>query len=148
MKKLEGQVAIIVGSARGIGEAIAHTFSREGAKMSLADLETARPNLHNVVGSIGSEGGTAMELVVDATDARQVENMVERTIREWGCVDILVNSMGFRGPMVPLHEISEEEWEAVIDVNLKAPFLCCKAVLRKAWRCAGLCAPPSGAFWA
>jgi NAD(P)-dependent dehydrogenase (short-subunit alcohol dehydrogenase family) len=130
MKKLDGQVAIIIGSARGIGEAIAYTFATEGAKLVLVDIEAAKPRLDNVVATVASEGGQAMGWIADATDARQVDGMVEQTLHIWGKVDILVNSMGFRGPMVPVHEISEEEWDAVINVNLKAPFLCCKAVLK------------------
>lgn len=130
MKKLDGQVAIIVGSARGIGEAIAHTFSQQGARLALVDIAAAQPKLEAVVKSIVDSGGTAIEVIADAADDRQVSEMAARTLREWGRVDILVNSMGFRGPMVPVHEISEQEWDAVLDVNLKAPFLCCKAVLK------------------
>jgi len=128
--KLADQVAIIVGSARGIGEAIAHAFSREGAKLVLVDIEAAKPQLETVAQAILQGGGKAMALVADATDDRQVNQMVDRTVREWKKVDILVNSVGFRGPMVPVHEISEEEWDSVLNVNLKAPFLCCRAVLK------------------
>lgn len=128
--KLDGRIAIIVGAARGIGEAIAHTFSTEGAHLTLVDLEAARPQLENVTKTIGQNGGDSMALVADATDDRQVNEMVEQTVQKWGKVDILVNSVGFRGPMVPVHEISEEEWDTVLNVNLKTAFLCSKAVLK------------------
>ena len=129
--KLAGQVAIIVGSARGIGEAIAHTFSHEGAKLALVDIEAAKPQLENVVKGITQGGGEAIALLADATDDRQVNAMVDQTVQKWGRVDILVNSVGFRGPMVPVHEISEQEWDSVLNVNLKTAFLCCKAVLKQ-----------------
>jgi NAD(P)-dependent dehydrogenase (short-subunit alcohol dehydrogenase family) len=128
--KLTDQVAIIVGSARGIGEAIAHTFSSEGARLALVDREASRSQLETVAQSIVQRGGKAIALVADATDDRQVNEMIDQTVREWKQVDILVNSAGFRGPMVPVHEISEEEWDTVLNVNLKAPFLCCRAVLK------------------
>lgn len=128
--KLQGQVAIVVGSARGIGEAIAHTFSEEGATLVLVDLESMKPTLDEVVRAIGQGGGKAEAITADVTDGRQVHRMVEETLRRYGKVDVLVNSAGLRGPMVPLHEITEEEWDAVLAVNLKAAFLCCKAVLK------------------
>jgi len=129
--KLDGQIALIVGGARGIGEAIAHTFSKEGAHLAIADLEAAKPQLEKVVEALRKNGAQAMALVTDATDDRQVNQMVEQTVQQWGKVDILVNSVGFRGPMVPVHEISEAEWDTVLNVNLKAAFLCCKAALKQ-----------------
>ncbi|HVH93139.1 MAG TPA: SDR family oxidoreductase, partial [Candidatus Acidoferrum sp.] len=129
--KLDGQVAIVVGSARGIGETIAHTFAQEGASIVLVDLEKMKPQLDGVVQEIARKGGSAIAVVADCTDDRQVNQMVGETVRRWGKIDILVNSAGLRGPLVPVEEISEQEWDSVLDVNLKAVFLCCKAVLRQ-----------------
>ena len=127
--KLADQVAVIVGGARGIGEAIAHTFAGEGAKIVLVDLEKMEPELDGVVQAIGQKGGEAVAMTADATDAAQVDRMVADVVSRLGRLDILVNSVGFRGPMVQVHEITEEEWDAVLNVNLKAIFLCCKAAL-------------------
>jgi 3-hydroxybutyrate dehydrogenase len=129
--KLDGQVAIVVGSARGIGETIAHTFAQEGASIVLVDLEKMKPQLDGVVQEITRKGGSAIAIVADCTDDRQVNQMVGETVRRWGKIDILVNSAGLRGPLVPVEEISEQEWDSVLDVNLKAVFLCCKAVLKQ-----------------
>ena len=129
--KLDGQIAIVVGSARGIGETIAHTFAQEGASIVLVDLEKMRPELDGVAQEITRKGGKAMAIVADCTDDRQVNAMVDETLRRWGKIDILVNSAGLRGPLVPVEEISEQEWDLVLDVNLKAVFLCCRAVLKQ-----------------
>lgn len=128
--KLDNQVAVIIGGARGIGEAIAHAFSREGARVVLVDLEKMKAKLDNVAQAISQKGGQAIALTADCTNAAQVNTMVDETVRHWGKIDILVNSAGLRGPLVPVQEISEEEWDAVQAVNLKAVFLCCKAVLK------------------
>ncbi|MDE0028615.1 MAG: SDR family NAD(P)-dependent oxidoreductase [Deltaproteobacteria bacterium] len=128
--KLADQVAVIVGGARGIGEAIAHTFAREGAKIALVDLERTKTELDGVAQAIREKGGEAVAITADATDLAQVERMVADVVARWGRLDILVNSVGFRGPMVQVHEITEEEWDNVLNVNLKAIFLCCKAALK------------------
>jgi NAD(P)-dependent dehydrogenase (short-subunit alcohol dehydrogenase family) len=129
--KLKDQVAIVVGSARGIGEAIAQTFAREGASMVLVDLEKMKPQLDQVAQAIIGKGGKAFAVVADCTDERQVNRMVDETVRRWGKIDILVNSAGLRGPLVPVQDITEQEWDSVHAVNLKAVFLCCKAVLKQ-----------------
>jgi NAD(P)-dependent dehydrogenase (short-subunit alcohol dehydrogenase family) len=128
--KLAGQVAIVVGGARGIGEAIADRFSREDAKIVLVDIEKAKPHLDAVARSINQNGGNAMAIVADATDDAQVNKMVNETVERYGKIDILVNSAGLRGPLVPVQDITEEEWDLVLSVNLKAVFLCCRAVLK------------------
>jgi 3-oxoacyl-[acyl-carrier protein] reductase len=128
--KLAGQVAIIVGSARGIGAAIAHKFSDEGASIALVDLDKMKPQLDGVAQAITRKGGKAIAIAADCTDDRQVNAMVDETVRRWGKVDILVNSAGFRGPLVPVQEITEKEWDDVLTINLKLVFLCCRAVLR------------------
>lgn len=128
--KLAGQVAIVVGSARGIGAAIARTFSEEGANIVLVDIEKMKHQLDEVAREINQKGGKAIAVVADATDDAQVNKMVDETISRWEKIDILVNSAGLRGPLVPVQEITEQEWDSVLAVNLKAMFLCCKAVLK------------------
>ena len=128
--KLKDQVAIILGSARGIGEAIAHTFAQEGASLVLVDLEKMKPQLDGVTANINQAGGKAIAVVADCTDDRQVNALVDETMKRLGKIDILINSIGFRGPLVPVQEISEPEWDDVLRVNLKSAFLCFRAVLK------------------
>jgi NAD(P)-dependent dehydrogenase (short-subunit alcohol dehydrogenase family) len=128
--KLAGQVAVVVGSARGIGEAIAHTFAAEGASLVLVDLEKMKPQLDEVVQSITQMGAKAITVVGDCTDDIQVNQVVDETMRRWGRIDVLVNSAGLRGPLVPVQDITEQEWDSVLAVNLKAVFLCCRGVLK------------------
>jgi sorbitol-6-phosphate 2-dehydrogenase len=128
--KLTGQVAIILGAARGIGDAIAHTFAREGASLVLVDLEKMKPQLDCVTQAITRAGGKAISIIADCTEDRQVNAMVDETVKRLEKIDILVHSIGFRGPLVPVQEISEQEWDDVIRVNLKSAFLCCRAVVQ------------------
>jgi NAD(P)-dependent dehydrogenase (short-subunit alcohol dehydrogenase family) len=128
--KLTGQVAIILGSARGIGAAIAHLFAREGASLVLVDIEKMKPHLNGVVQAIALDGGNAIASIADCTDDRQVSAMVEATVSQLGKIDILINSIGFRGPLVPVQDITEQEWDDVLRINLKSAFLCCRAVLK------------------
>ena len=129
--KLDGQVAIIVGGARGIGEAIAHTFAKEGATLVLVDLEKMKPQLDAIAQSITQQGGKAVTITADCSDDRQVNDLVDQTVRRFGKIDVLINSAGFRGPLVPLTDISEKEFDDVILYNLKLVFLCCRAVLKQ-----------------
>ncbi|MBI4529468.1 MAG: SDR family NAD(P)-dependent oxidoreductase, partial [Deltaproteobacteria bacterium] len=92
--KLDRQIAIIIGSARGIGAAIARTFSQEGANIVLVDLEKMKPHLDEVAQEIIQKGGKAIAIVADCTDERRVNEMVDETMQQWGRIDILVNSAG------------------------------------------------------
>jgi NAD(P)-dependent dehydrogenase (short-subunit alcohol dehydrogenase family) len=128
--KLAGQVAIVLGSARGIGAAIAHLFAREGASLVLVDLEKMKPQLDAVVQAIAQAGGNAIARIADCTDARQVDALVDATVKQFHKIDILIHSIGYRGPLVPVQDISEQEWDDVVRINLKSAFLCCRAVLQ------------------
>jgi len=129
--KLKDQVALIVGGGRGIGEAIAHTFSSEGASVVLVDLERMKAELDGVVQAIQQKGGKAMAIPADCSDDRQVNALVSETVQRFGKIDVLINSAGFRGPLVAVTEISEKEFDEVILYNLKLVFLCCRAVLKQ-----------------
>jgi len=129
--KLENQVALIIGGGRGIGETIARTFSLESASVVLVDLEKMKPQLDGVARAINQEGGKAIALVADCSDDRQVNALVDETVKRFGKIDILINSAGFRGPLVAVTEISEKEFDDVILYNLKLVFLCCRAVLKQ-----------------
>lgn len=122
---------MVVGGARGIGKAIALRFANEGARIALVDLETMRSSLDQAASEITQKGVQAMAMVADATSEAEVNHVVDEVVRRCGKIDILINSAGFRGPMVPVHEITGDEWDEVLAVNLKAVFVCCKSVVKQ-----------------
>lgn len=121
--RLAGHVAIVTAGGQGIGEAVAKTFAREGARVAVADLN--RAEAERVAGAIGSE---AFAIEVDATKTDSVEAMVKTVLDRWGTVDILVNAAGGFHRLAPITDITDEEWDKVITVNLKSTFLCSRAV--------------------
>ncbi|HXV49311.1 MAG TPA: SDR family NAD(P)-dependent oxidoreductase [Candidatus Binatia bacterium] len=129
--KLAGQVALIVGGARGIGATIAQTFADEGAVIVLADLEKMKSELDAVALRINQRGGKAVAITADCSDDQEVNRVVDETVHRFEKIDVLINSAGFRGPLVPVTEISEKEFDDVILYNLKLVFLCCRAVLKQ-----------------
>jgi len=123
MMDLARKVAIVTGGARGIGRAAAEALYSAGAAVAIADLD--EPGAAEAARSLGER---ALGLYVDVVSAEAVQAMADRVVRVFGGVDILVNSAGIckRGRMP---EISEKEWDLVLDVNLKGTFLCCRAAL-------------------
>jgi 3-oxoacyl-[acyl-carrier protein] reductase len=124
--KLKGRVAIITGGARGIGKAVALTFVREGANIGIVDVDRERAEtLQREI--IGGEGH-AMTLSCDISKSDEVHDMVRQVRGAFGRVDILVNNAGIirRGT---IETVTEEDWDRVIEVNLKGTFNCCKAVV-------------------
>ncbi len=129
MGKLEGRVAIVTGCGRGFGRATAELFAREGAALSVCDV-VPREELEGGVGSeIESMGGRVICFQTDVSDEAQVASMVGATIDELGTVDILVNNVGVSGPTKECMDITREEWDKTMTVNLGSMFLCTKAVL-------------------
>jgi len=124
---LEGKVALVTGGARGIGRAIALLFAKEGADIAVADVNLQQAE--NTAKEIGSFGRQAIALQVDITDYGKVEEAVNKILDKLGKVDILVNNAGITKDNLLLR-MSEAEWDAVLDVNLKGTFNCIKAVSR------------------
>lgn len=124
--RLEGKVAIVTGASRGIGKAIALRFAEEGARV-VVGYQTRSADADAVVASIRSDGGDAFAFAADVSRSVDVESLVAATIERYGRIDILVNDAGV---MIAkgLLETSEEDWDRTIDVNLKGPYLCSKAV--------------------
>lgn len=124
--KLKDRVAIVTGGARGIGKAIALAFVREGARVALVDVESERLNASKE--QIEKEGGKAIVILCDITKWSEVQGMVDRVKGAFGRIDILVNNAGIirRGT---IETVTEEEWDRVIEVNLKGTFNCSKAVV-------------------
>jgi NAD(P)-dependent dehydrogenase (short-subunit alcohol dehydrogenase family) len=127
MERLKDKSAIITGGGSGIGRSIALTFAKEGADVVVCG-RTLSP-LEKVSGEIGALGRRSLPLSVDVSIKSQVQNLMDRTIEEFGKIDILVNNAGI-GRRSPIVDMSEEDWDAVINVNLKGVFLCIQAAAR------------------
>lgn len=131
MGKLEGKVALVTGSNRGIGRAIARGLAAEGAAMVLSARDAGR--LEETAREFAASGVAGPERVLavpaDVTDEAQVEALFARTMERFGRLDVLVNNAGaFDGG--PLEALSLETWEKVIATNLRGPFLCTRAAFR------------------
>ena len=124
--RLPGKVAIITGSASGIGEATAIKFAREGAKVAVCDINMAEAQ--RVAAAIAEEGGTALAFRIDVTDKASIAKMVEGVMAAWGRIDTLVNNAGIVQD-AQFKKMSEEQFDRVIDVNLKGVYNCTKAVV-------------------
>src|SRR2546426_9631153 len=122
-ERLAGKVAIITGGASGIGEATARVFAREGAKVLVADVQEDLGK--KVVAAIRSAGGEAEFVPTDVKRDADIRRMVETAEKTFGRLDVLVNNAGVEN-VKPDVETSEEEWDHVLDVNLKGVFLCTK----------------------
>jgi 3-oxoacyl-[acyl-carrier protein] reductase len=124
--KLKNRVAIITGGAKGIGKAIALTLVREGARVALVDID--REGLEALKHEIEKNGGEGFALPCDISKSRDVSEMVNQAFRRFGRIDILINNAGIirRGT---IETMTEEDWDRVIEVNLKGTFNCCRAVV-------------------
>ena len=125
-KVLKGKVAIITGASKGIGAAIASIYAREGARVVLSSRK--QDMLEAVVAGITDDGGEAMAVAAHMGEADQVQALVDRTVAEWGRVDIAVNNAATNPHFGPLLTADEGQFEKIIDVNLKGYFRLCKAV--------------------
>jgi 3-oxoacyl-[acyl-carrier protein] reductase len=126
MKSLEGRVALVTGSAQGIGRATALTLGEAGASIVLADIP--RPKLDETLQEFQHLGYKVLKCVVDVTDPVTVQKMVEEIIAAWGKIDILVNNAGITKDNLVMR-MKSEDWEAVLKVNLTGAFSCIRAAL-------------------
>ena len=125
MGRLDGKVAIVTGSGRGIGRAVAMAFASEGAKVTIAELDLEPAE--EVVNEIKSRGGLAIAVPTDVSNRESVKKTVETTIKEFGQVDILVNNAGILR-LNMLQNMTEDQWDAVLNTHLKGTFNCTQAV--------------------
>jgi 3-oxoacyl-[acyl-carrier protein] reductase len=124
---LSDKIAIVTGAGQGIGRAIALSLARDGAKLVVNDI--IEENAKKVVKEIESKGGDAIAILADVSNKNAVEHMIRLTLEKYGKIDILVNNAGISGPMVPVQDLREEDWDQVINVDLKGTFLCSQAVI-------------------
>jgi 3-oxoacyl-[acyl-carrier protein] reductase len=124
--RLKGKVSIITGAARGIGLATAQKFAKEGAKVVICDVDEKA--ITEEVAAINKSGGEAIGFKVDVTKKDQIEDMVSKVIDKWSRVDVLVNNAGIIQDG-QLAKMTDEQFDRVININLKGTYLCAKAVV-------------------
>ncbi len=122
--EFKDQVVIITGSGRGIGAAAAKSFARQGAKVVVNDLN--QEPAEQVLAQIVADGGSAMAFAGDVTEIDFPAKIIAATIKEYGKLNILVNNAGYTWDAFS-HKMSEEQWQAIIDVHITAPFRMIKA---------------------
>ncbi|HWP49955.1 MAG TPA: SDR family NAD(P)-dependent oxidoreductase [Candidatus Limnocylindrales bacterium] len=125
--ELRDKVAIVTGASQGIGRAISIALAKEGASVVLASRNEAK--LEETAQIIKSNGGTSLKIRTDVSKEAEVKNMVQKTLETFGTIDILVNNSGIAGPTARCEDVTLEEWEETMAVNLRGPFLCCKYVI-------------------
>ena len=122
---IENRVALITGSASGMGKDTALAMAQAGARVVINDINEEKVN--ETIAELKEQGGEAIGVVADICDKAAVEDMVSQATAEFGGVDILVNNAGMERAG-PIRKLTEEDWDITIKVNLKGAFLCTKAV--------------------
>ncbi|NCO80478.1 SDR family NAD(P)-dependent oxidoreductase, partial [bacterium] len=128
MLELKDKVAIITGARRGMGKSHALKLAKVGAKVVVSDISQEECQL--VVDEIKKEKGEAIAVKCDATKKEEVDNMIKAAVDKWGKVDILVNNAGIC-QFKPFLELTEEEWDRTLNINLKGYFLCAQAAAKE-----------------
>lgn len=127
MGYLDEKVALVTGASRGIGRAVALRFAEEGARVAV-NYHLSEEEAREVVREIRARGGEGLAVKADVAKKSEVVAMIERIQSEWGGIDILMNNAGIALD-APAESMSEDDWDRVIDVNLKGTFLCTQAVI-------------------
>ena len=127
--RLKGNVALVTGSSRGVGRAIALAYAKEGAKVvvNYTSNEKAAKEVAEAINQIGSQ---AIVVRADVAKREEADSLVQTAIDEFGRLDVLVNNAGFTRPAMML-KMTEEQWDEVVDIHLKGAFLCSQAAGRQ-----------------
>ena len=126
---LDGMTALVTGSGRGIGSALAFGLAQAGASVALSDVPEQLPGARETAERIKGEGVDSRTYGLDVLDLANIRRTVDEVVRDFGRLDILVNNAGIRRRQ-PALEVTEDNWDAVIDTNLKGPFFCAQAAAR------------------
>lgn len=129
MRKLEGKVAVVTGASRGIGRAIAVKLAEEGAKV-VVNYSGSQAKAEEVVEMIQANGGEAIAVQASVSQTEEVTALMDAAVKTFGSLDILVNNAGITRDNL-LMRMKEDEWDDVLNTNLKGVFLCTKAVTRQ-----------------
>ncbi len=128
-KKLQGQVAIVTGASSGIGTGVAKSLAAAGARV-VVNYASDHDEAHEVLGDIQKEGGEGFICKADVSSEAEVAAMFRETIEKYGTVDILINNAGLQKDAV-FHEMTIDEWNKVIGVNLTGQFLCAREAIKE-----------------
>lgn len=113
--RLEGKVAVVTGAASGMGKAIVELFAKEGAKVIVSDINVQ--GAETVASNIVTNGGIAKALKTNVAEVKDIENLIDTAVSEYGTLDILVNNAGIMDSMEPAGEIEDEKWERIFAIN-------------------------------
>jgi NAD(P)-dependent dehydrogenase (short-subunit alcohol dehydrogenase family) len=127
--RFEGRVALVTGAGSGIGRATALAFAREGANVAVADIAVA--SARETVALIEAAGGSAVDYEVDVTDSKSVETLFAAVVQRWGRIDAAHLNAGVTGEFALTGNVTEEDFDRVIGVNLKGVWLCMKYAIRQ-----------------
>jgi len=128
MFDLKNKVAIVTGARRGMGKSHAIKLAKAGAKVVVSDI--SQEECQSVVDEIKKNGGEGLAVKCDVTKKEEAENMVRAAVDKWGKIDILINNAGIC-EFKPFLELTEEEWDRTLDINLKGYFLCAQAAAKE-----------------
>jgi len=128
MFELKNKVVLVTGARRGMGKSHCLALARQGAKVAVTDIDLKE--CEEVVKEIKNQGGEAAAFKMDVSNAKEVEQVFDEVIKKFGRLDILVNNAGIFFPK-PALDLTEEEWDKMLDINLKGQFLCARAAAKE-----------------
>ena len=125
---LKGKVALITGAGSGLGRAFAVAMAEAGANVVCSDIDGDSAGI--IAKDISEMGSQSLAVTCDVSDEGDVKEMINRTIKELGQLDILFNNAGIAGTILPVHELSVSDWDKIVAINLRGVFLCSKEAIK------------------